>query len=111
MFHTDRDEEAGKADGARRVMKSDDGCVRTHCPRKTSSSTQHPSGFAFSVVDWYEICGLAWLPCIDLNYDKQIDSLAPARLAPLGLLFQSNLPRGFAAAGVQSESASYPHSY
>jgi 3-dehydroquinate synthase len=58
IFHTDRDEEAAMADGARRAMKSDDGCVRTHCPRKTSRSTQHPSGFPASVVDRYEIFGL-----------------------------------------------------
>ena len=58
MFHTDRDEEAARADGVRRSMKSDDGCVCTHCPRKTSRSTQHPSGFPASVVDWYEIFGL-----------------------------------------------------
>ncbi len=37
IFHTDRDEETAKADGVRRVMKSDDGCMSTYCPRKTSS--------------------------------------------------------------------------
>ncbi|KAB2643861.1 MAG: hypothetical protein DVB29_04375 [Verrucomicrobia bacterium] len=58
IFHTDRDEEAAKADGARRVMKSDDGCMSTYCPRKTSSSTQHLSDFPAFVVDQYEICGL-----------------------------------------------------
>ena len=58
IFHTDRDEEAAKADGARRAMKSDDGCVYTHCPRKTSRSTQHPSNFPASAVDRDEIFGL-----------------------------------------------------
>ena len=59
IFHTDRDEETAKADGVRRVMKSDDGCMSPYCPRKTSSSTQHPSGFSVSAVDEYEISGLA----------------------------------------------------
>jgi chorismate dehydratase len=39
-------------------MKSDDGCMSTYCPRKTSSSTQHPSTFPVSAVDEYEISGL-----------------------------------------------------
>ena len=64
MFHTDRDEEAAKADGVRQSMKSDDGCVCTHWLRKTLRSKQHPSGFPASVVDWYEIFGLARIyPC------------------------------------------------
>ncbi len=58
IFHTDCDEEAAKPDRARRAMESDDGCVCTHCLRKTSSSTQHPSDFPASVVDQYEISGL-----------------------------------------------------
>ena len=58
IFHTNRDEETAKADGVRRVMKSDDGCMSTYCPRKTSSSTQYPSGFPVSAVDEYEISGL-----------------------------------------------------
>ena len=58
IFHNDRDEEAAKADGARRAMKSDDGSVYTHCPRKTSRSTQHPSNFPASAVDRDEIFGL-----------------------------------------------------
>ena len=33
IFHTDRNEEAAKADGARRAMKSDDGCVCVHTAR------------------------------------------------------------------------------
>ena len=28
IFHTDRDEEDAKADGVRRVMKSDNGCMK-----------------------------------------------------------------------------------
>jgi hypothetical protein len=58
IFHTDRDEETAKTNGARRVMKSDDGSVYTHCPRKTSRSTQHPSDFPVSTVDRDEISGL-----------------------------------------------------
>ncbi|MCF7729350.1 MAG: NAD(+) synthase [Chthoniobacterales bacterium] len=58
IFHTDRGEEAAKADGARRAMTSDDGCVYTHCPRKTSRSTQHPSGFPASAGDRDETFGL-----------------------------------------------------
>ena len=61
IFHTDRDEETAKADGVRRVMKSDDGCMSTYCPRKTSNSTQHPSTFPVSAVDEYEISGLGLL--------------------------------------------------
>ncbi|MCF7729367.1 MAG: hypothetical protein K9M81_03250 [Chthoniobacterales bacterium] len=30
----------------------------THCPRKTSRSTQHPSDILASAGDRYEICGL-----------------------------------------------------
>jgi hypothetical protein len=58
IFHTDRDEKVAKADGARRAMKSDDGCVCTHCLRRTSSSTQHPAGFPAFGVDWHGIFGL-----------------------------------------------------
>ena len=58
IFHTDRDEETVKADEVRRAMKSDDGCMSPYCLRKTSSSTQHPSGFSGSAVDQYEISGL-----------------------------------------------------
>ena len=58
IFHTDCDEEAAKADGARQSMKSDDICAPTDCPRKTSRSTLHPSVFAASVGDRYEISGL-----------------------------------------------------
>ena len=65
IFHNDRNEEIAKADGARRTMKSDDGCVCTHCLRKTSRSTQHPSDIPASAVDRYEICGLAPLFYID----------------------------------------------
>ena len=49
IFHTDRDEEDAK---------SDDGCMSTYCPRKTSRSTQHPSDFPTSAVDECEIWGL-----------------------------------------------------
>jgi NAD+ synthase (glutamine-hydrolysing) len=58
IIHTDRDEEAAKADGARRAMKSDDGTMYTNCPRKTSRSTQHPSSFPASVGDRDETSGL-----------------------------------------------------
>ena len=61
IFYNDRNGEIAKADEARHVMKSDDGCVRTHCPRKTSRSTQHPSGFPASVGDRDEISGLTRL--------------------------------------------------
>jgi hypothetical protein len=42
IFHTDRDEEAAKADGA----------------SQNRSPTQHLSDFSAYGVDWYEICGL-----------------------------------------------------
>jgi len=89
IFHTDRDEEAAKADGAppavgrprgdcqrlplgsperaRRAGASEStqkhilmqGCMSPYCPRKTSSSTQHPAGLPTSAGDRYEISGLA----------------------------------------------------
>ena len=68
IFHADRDEEAAKADGGRRAMKSDDGCMSTYCPRKTLSSTQHPSGFPVSTVDRCEISGL--IPIIEALADE-----------------------------------------
>jgi|GEM_PF-505763 len=40
MFHADRYKETAKPDGARRVMKSDDGCMSTYCPWKISSFTR-----------------------------------------------------------------------
>jgi len=51
IFHTDRNEKIAKADGARRAIKSDDGCMSPYCPRKTSRSTQYPSGFAVFAGD------------------------------------------------------------
>ena len=59
IFHTDRDEEAAKVDGARHTMKSDDGCMSAYCPRRASSVTQDPSSFPASAVDRHEIFGLA----------------------------------------------------
>jgi len=58
MFHTDRDEEAAKADGVRQASILMQGCMCPYCPRKTSRSTQHPSDFPDSVVDWYALFGL-----------------------------------------------------
>jgi hypothetical protein len=57
IFYADLEEEAAMADGARRVMKSDNGCMSTYCPRKSWSSTQHPSDFLVSLGDRYEISG------------------------------------------------------
>jgi 5-formyltetrahydrofolate cyclo-ligase len=82
IFHTDRNEEAAKADGVRRAMKSDDGCMSTYCPRKTSSSTQHPSGFPAYAGDRYEISGLTIL--------KQKQLLR----SEMRLLLKKNLKRG-----------------
>ena len=75
IFHTDRDEEAAKADGAppavgrprgRRAGASEStqasiltqGCMSTYCPSQNRSLTQHPSDLPASAVDWYEISGL-----------------------------------------------------
>ncbi len=58
IFHTDRDEGAAKADGVRRVMKSDDGCMSPYCPRSNSKLTQYPSGVRKPQQNQYEICGL-----------------------------------------------------
>jgi len=79
IFHTDRDEEAAKADGARRAMKSDDGCMSTYCPRKTSRSTQHPSDFPAYAGDQDEIPGLKEAPPMSRRYcfpSKLIKSVA-----------------------------------
>jgi len=60
IFHTDRDEETAKADGVRRVMKSDDGCMSKYCPRKTSSlGAASTLASQSSAVDEYEISGLS----------------------------------------------------
>jgi len=59
IFQTDGDEEVVKADGVRRIMKSDDDSMSTFYSRKTSRSTQHPSDFPTSAVDRYEIPGLS----------------------------------------------------
>jgi hypothetical protein len=58
IFHTDRNEEAAKADGVRQMSILMPGCMRTYCPNQNVSLTQHPSGFPDSVVDEYEISGL-----------------------------------------------------
>jgi hypothetical protein len=63
IFHTDRDEEAAKADRARRAGASEStqrsiltqGCMSTYCPSQNKSQTQHPFDFPASAVDWYEI--------------------------------------------------------
>jgi hypothetical protein len=64
IFHTNRDEEAAKDDEARRTMNSNvpafagmTWLVSPHCPRKSSSSTQHSSVFAASAVDRHGIPG------------------------------------------------------
>jgi hypothetical protein len=58
IFHTDRDEEAAKADGVRQASISMPGCMCPYCPNQNGSLTQHPSDFPDSVVDEYEIGGL-----------------------------------------------------
>lgn len=58
IIHIDRDEEAAKLDGARRIMKSDYGCMSACLPRKTLSSTEHSSGFPDSIVNQHKISGL-----------------------------------------------------
>jgi hypothetical protein len=62
IFHTDRNEEAAKADGVRQMSILMPGCMRTYCPNQNVSLTQHPSGFPDSVVDEYEISGLTPMP-------------------------------------------------
>ncbi len=61
IFHTDRDEEAAKADGVRQASILMQGCMCTYCPNQNGSLTQHPSDFSASLVDQYEISGLARL--------------------------------------------------
>ena len=61
IFHTDRDEEAAKADGVRQASILMQGCMCTYCPNQNVSLTQHPSDFPASVVDQYEISRLARL--------------------------------------------------
>ncbi len=65
IFHTDRNEEVAKADGARRSMKSDDDCVCTYLPSQNVSLTQHPSGFPAYVIDLHGIFGL--VPMVGLE--------------------------------------------
>ena len=86
IFHTDRDEEDAKADEVRRVMKSDDGCMSTYCPRKTSSSTQHPSDFPTSAVDECEISGLAPVLMIGATHLTNKEQLMPLISGDLGTL-------------------------
>jgi hypothetical protein len=61
IFHTDRDEEAAKADGVRQASILMQGCMCTYCSNQNVSLTQHPSDFPASVVDQYEISGLSQL--------------------------------------------------
>jgi hypothetical protein len=61
MFHTDRDEEAAKADGVRQASILMQGCMCTYCSNQNVSLTQHPSDFPASVIDQYEIFGLTRL--------------------------------------------------
>jgi hypothetical protein len=58
IFHTDRDEETAKADGARQTSILMPGCMCPYCPNQNVSLTQHPSGFPASAGDWDEIFGL-----------------------------------------------------
>jgi len=60
IFHTDRDEEAAKADGVRQASILMQGCMCTYCSNQNVSLTQHPSDFPASVVDQYEISGLMY---------------------------------------------------
>ena len=53
IFHTDRDEEAAKADGATQASILMPGHMCTYYPNQNGSLTQHPSGFPASVDDWY----------------------------------------------------------
>jgi|GEM_PF-2335292 len=94
ICHTNRDEEAAKADGARQVMKSDNGCMSTYCPRKTSSSTQNPSGLPTSTVDRHEIFGLSGtfpLGFIELNPGAALSENDQATIASLGGPLKINL--------------------
>ncbi len=68
IFHTDRNEETAKADGVRRVMKSDDGFMFRTARGRLRAWAQHPSGSPVSAVDEYEISGLSTLP--DLGVHK-----------------------------------------
>ena len=68
IFHTDCDEETAKADGVRRVMKSDDGFMFRTARGRLRAWAQHPSGSPVSAVDEYEISGLSTLP--DLGAHK-----------------------------------------
>ncbi|MFZ4115991.1 MAG: AMP-dependent synthetase/ligase [Chthoniobacterales bacterium] len=93
LFHTNRDEEAAKPDGARREMESNDGCVSKHCLRNTSSSTQHSSGFPASAVDEYEIGvlglhsverhGAALRRAGDRRMEERVKAIAPEDLCTL----------------------------
>ena len=60
IFHTDRDEEVAKADGARQNRILTQSCMSTYCSSHNSILTQHLSAFPASAVDWYEISGLSF---------------------------------------------------
>ncbi len=98
IFHTDRDVEAATADGARRAMKSDGGSVYTHCPRKTSRSTQHPSNFPASVGDQHEISGLESLETF-LSLEQKVVIITDHHVKKLygDALLEKLLQRGFQA--------------
>ena len=95
IFHTDRDEEAAKADGVRRVVKSDNGCMSPYCLRKTSSSTQHLSGFPGSVVDQCERSELE-----SCSHSTNIN-----RLFPLGRLFLESQAHEVIQATLENQAA------
>jgi len=59
MFHTDRDEEAAKADGVRQTSILMQGCMCTYCPNQNVSLTQHPSDFPAATDDRYANSGYA----------------------------------------------------
>jgi len=105
IFPTDLDQEAVKADEARRAMKSDDGCVCTDYSRKTSNSTQHPSDFPASVVDQYEISGLtpSALPIEELRESIVTTLSASNRLiveAPTGSGKSTQIPQMLLDGGI-----------
>ncbi|KAB2642799.1 MAG: 5-formyltetrahydrofolate cyclo-ligase [Verrucomicrobia bacterium] len=58
IFHSNCDKEPANANEKRRAMKSDDIGVSPYRQKKTSSSTQYPSGFPTSSGDRHEIGGL-----------------------------------------------------
>ncbi|MEI6416108.1 MAG: 4-(cytidine 5'-diphospho)-2-C-methyl-D-erythritol kinase [Verrucomicrobiota bacterium] len=58
IFHASHSEAMEKANGTRKEMDSDRGCMSTYCSDQNSSLTQYPSALAKPQTEGHEISGL-----------------------------------------------------